>query len=100
MVQDTDNNLEDNADKIKSDGISVNAGDIAIAIESLKTYMDEDSISPLLSALETLKTEPLKASYQTRVIAAFDEIGILQGAALTYAPYLIIFLSDDPFGEK
>jgi len=92
--------LAEITDKIKSDGISIDAGEIAIAIDSLNTFMTDGGIEPLLSALETLKTEPLDADNQQRVLDAFDEIGILQGAALTYAPYLIIFLSDDPFGDE
>jgi len=61
--------------------------------------MDAQAINPLVSALETLKTEPQNARFQENVINAFNELGVLQGAALTYAPYLNIFVSDDPFGD-
>jgi hypothetical protein len=78
---------------------SINIADIDVAIQMLKKYLDAQDISPLLSALETLKTEPQNESLQTQVIHAFNALNCLQGAALTYAPYLNIFVSDDPFGD-
>lgn len=78
---------------------SVTVADIEIAIRMLNRYLDTPDINPLLSALETLKTEPQNEAYQTQVINAFNDLGIVQGAVLTYAPYLNIFVSDDPFGD-
>ena len=73
--------------------------DIDIALRMLKTHMDTQAINPLLSALETLKTETQNEAYQAQVIDAFNDLGNMQGAVLTYAPYLNIFVSDDPFGD-
>jgi len=78
---------------------SIKVVDVDIAIRMLNKYMDAQAINPLVSALETLKTEPQNARFQENVINAFNELGVLQGAALTYAPYLNIFVSDDPFGD-
>ena len=78
---------------------SIKVADIDIALQMLKKYLETPEIIPLLSALETLKTETQNESYQAQVSNAFDELGPLQGAALTYAPYLNIFVSDDPFGD-
>ena len=78
---------------------SIEVADIDIAVQMLNQYMDADAINPLVSALETLKTEPQNEAYQENVVTAFNDLGILQGAALTYAPYLNIFVSDDPFGD-
>ena len=78
---------------------SIKVTDIDIALQMLKKYLDTQDINPLLYSLETLKTEPQNEAYQARVIEAFNELGPLQGAALTYAPYLNIFVSDDPFGD-
>ena len=78
---------------------SIQVADIDIAIQMLNRYMDPQAASPLVSALEALKTEPQNATFQQNVFAAFNGLGVLQGAALTYAPYLNIFVSDDPFGE-
>jgi hypothetical protein len=78
---------------------SIQTADIDIALQMLKRYLNAQDIGPLLSSLETLKTEPQNEAYQEQVIHAFNELGQLQGAALTYAPYLNIFVSDDPFGD-
>lgn len=78
---------------------SIKAVDIDKAIQMLKKYVDDQGINPLLSALETLKTEPQSEALQTQVINAFNALNHLQGAALTYAPYLNIFVSDDPFND-
>ena len=78
---------------------SIEAADIDIAIQMLNKYVDAQSINPLVSALETLKTEPQNTTFQENVINAFNELGVMQGAALTYAPYLNIFVSDDPFDD-
>jgi hypothetical protein len=78
---------------------SIKAVDIDKAIQMLKKYVDDQGINPLLSALETLKTEPQSETLQTQVINAFNALNHLQGAALTYAPYLSIFVSDDPFND-
>ena len=99
MVEKTQNNPDKAAGKMKNKGQPVKVVDIDIALRMLKTYMDSQDINPLLSALETLKTDTQNETYQTRVIDAFNDLGNLQGAVLTYAPYLNIFVSDDPFGD-
>ena len=79
---------------------SIQVADIDIALQMLKRYLNAQDINPLLSALETLRTDPQNEAHQEQVINAFNELGPLQGAALTYAPYLQIFVSDDPFGDS
>lgn len=78
---------------------SIKVEDIESALDMLKTYVTAQEINPLLASLETLKTDPQNEAFQEQVIHAFNELGYLQGAALTYAPYLNIFVSDDPFGD-
>jgi len=78
---------------------SIQVADIDIALQMLKRYLNAQDINPILSALETLRTDPQNEAHQEQVISAFNELGPLQGAALTYAPYLSIFVSDDPFGD-
>lgn len=77
---------------------SIKVADIDIALQMLKTYLNAEDINPLLTSLETLRTDPQNETYQEQVISAFHECR-LQGAVLTYAPWLHIFVSDDPFGE-
>ncbi len=78
---------------------SIKVADIDIALQMLKTYLNAQDINPLLTALETLRTNPQNEAHQEQVMSACNELGPLQGAALTYAPYLHIFVSDDPFGD-
>lgn len=87
------------ANEIKNKSRPIEAADIDIAIQMLKQHIDDPGIDPLISALETLKTEPQNEAHQGQVIIAFNGLKVLQGAALTYAPYLNIFVSDDPFGD-
>jgi len=99
LVAKTQNNSDRTIEKIKNKGQPVKVADIDIALRMLETYMDTQDINPLLSALETLKTDTQNEAYQAQVIDAFNDLGNLQGAVLTYAPYLHIFVSDDPFGD-
>ncbi|WP_455207434.1 hypothetical protein [Kaarinaea lacus] len=99
MVSKTQNNSDETVEKIKNAGRPVKVADINIALRMLKTYMDTQEITPLLSALETLKIDTQNEAYQAQVIDAFNGLGNMQGAVLTYAPYLNIFVSDDPFGD-
>ena len=87
------------ASKIKNKGQPVKAADIDIALKMLRKYMDAQDIESLLSALETLKTDPQNEEYQNSVVNVCNDLGIMQGAVLTYAPYLNIFVSDDPFAD-
>lgn len=84
-----------NKEKLKS----IQVADIDIALQMLTTYLNVQDISPLLTSLENLKSDPQNNAHQEQVAHAFSELGPLQGAALTYAPYLHIFVSDDPFGD-
>lgn len=100
MVHKTDSNSLKSAGKIKNKGQSDNVADIDIAIQMLERFLDTEDINPLLSALKILKTEPQNEACQAQVINAFNDLGGMQGAVLTYAPYLNIFISDDPFGDR
>ena len=62
--------------------------------------MTAEDIKPLLSALEALTFEPQNESYFTQMESAFNDLGIMQGAVLTYAPYLSVLLADDPFKKE
>ncbi|MDH5406976.1 MAG: hypothetical protein OEY00_00010 [Gammaproteobacteria bacterium] len=99
MSTDSDNNFTKATEKLKNKGQIIKHIDIDIAIGMLTKYMNEQDIISLVSALETLKSAPQNEDLWLGVIKAFDELGVLQGAALTYAPYLNIFVSDDPFGD-
>ena len=73
---------------------AVNAERLDIDIAMLKTYLDEDEIRPLLDSLNALKAEPENEAAYQKMVDDFNELGILQGAVLTYASYLKVLLSE------
>lgn len=62
-------------------------------ITMLKTYLADDRFKPLLESLETLKAESQSEMAFKKVMDAFSDLGVYQGAVLTYAPYLTVLLS-------
>ena len=78
----------------------VRVADIDIAIQMLEQHLDWEEIKPMLTALEALKEDPENESCFDQLVKAFDDLGPLQGAVLTYAPYVSILLSDDPFSYE
>ena len=79
-------------------GKAVSVANVDSAIEMLKLHLDAEEIKPLLTALKALKEDPENESCFDQLVKAFDDLGPRQGAVLTYAPYVSILLSDDPFG--
>jgi len=78
---------------------TVSVEDVENAINMLETYVDNEEIQPLIAALDLLKQGPDDHSKLVGVATVFNELGSSQGAVLTYAPYISIMLSDDPFGS-
>ena len=73
--------------------LPVNVESLGGDIGMLKTYLDEDDIKLFLDSLETLKAEPEDEVAYQKMLDAFNDLGIKQGAVLTYAPYLKVLLS-------
>ena len=69
------------------------------SIEALNKFITDNSITQLISALEDLEKEPGNASLLAKVSAALNDIGVMKGAVLTYAPYVWLMLSEDPFDD-
>jgi len=76
----------------------VNLESVENTIEMLQTYVDTEEVQPLISALAALKQAPEDHAKLVDVATVFNGLGASQGAVLTYAPYITIMLSDDPFG--
>ncbi len=74
---------------------NVEVGKVESAIQMLEQYLNADDIKPVLSALQALAEEPSNRSCLDQLIKAFDTLGPLQGAVLTYAPYVSLLLSDE-----
>ena len=79
---------------------TVNVEGVENAIHMLQTYIDKDEIQPLLTALESLRQTPQDRARLIEVATVFNQLETTQGAVLTYAPYISILLSDDPFGSS
>jgi len=76
----------------------VRINDIDQSINMLNQYLGNEEIKALLTVLEALKKDPENEVRFDQLAKAFDDLGPRQGAVLTYAPYIGILLSDDPFG--
>lgn len=77
----------------------IKAESIESAIKMLTEHLDDKEIGSFLSALETLLEDPMNESHMSRVVSEFDALGPTQGAVLTYAPYISLLMSDDPFSN-
>ena len=83
-------NMPENiVDPVKIDG----------SIQMLNEYVKDESVLPLISALEALQEDPGNKSLLAKVSAALNELGVLKGAVLTYAPYVWLMLAEDPFDD-
>lgn len=83
--------------RLRGNAQAVDVARIEHAIQMLETYLASEDIKPFLAALEALKAEPQNASRLAEVVKTFNDLGITQGAVLTYAPYISILLSDNPY---
>jgi hypothetical protein len=75
----------------------VNTADVEDSIRMLREYVGGDEIHPLLSALEALLADPENVVIRKSVFKEFEVLGPGQGAVLTYAPYVGILMSGDPY---
>ena len=70
------------------------------AIQMLNTYTNEARIKSLISILEALKQDPYNESLAAELTDAWRNLGIYQGAVLTYVPYFYTLIPDDIFGDN
>lgn len=74
----------------------LHAESIDSCIQLLRQYVEDDGIEEFITTLEAVKADPGNPAMFEKLSQAFDELGVLQGAVLTYAPYITVILSDDP----
>ena len=72
---------------------------IETSITMLKQYLAEEDIAPLIDVLESLSADPRNEALLGQLSDVFDGLGLLQGAVLTYAPYVSIVLAGDLFDD-
>ena len=90
---------ESDQKRVNYNGKSIDSVKIENAIQMLERYVADEEVRPLLSAMKALKEEPQNESCMEQVVSAFNDLGIVQGAVLTYAPYVSVLLMDDPYGD-
>ncbi|PCJ85035.1 MAG: hypothetical protein COA54_12240 [Thiotrichaceae bacterium] len=73
---------------------------IDTSIELIKKYIKDDKVQPVIVALEALKQDPSNEALLIQLTDTLNSIGIMLGAVLTYAPYVGLLISDDPFDLK
>ena len=66
------------------------------SIQLLKQHFNEGDITSLTSVLEAMMKNPQDDALMEQLSEVFNGLDIMQGAVLTYAPYIAIILSDDP----
>jgi len=72
---------------------------VETSIKMLKQYLAEEDIAPLIDVLEALAGDPRNEALLGQLSDVFDGLGLLQGAVLTYAPYISIALAGDLFDD-
>lgn len=66
----------------------------------LREYVDSTEIEPMLAVLDALQQDPGSEPLFVQFKQAFAALGIVQGAVLTYAPYINILLLENPFDSS
>jgi hypothetical protein len=79
---------------------NINITTIDNAIKMLNTYANEPSIKPLISILEALSQDAHNASLLAKLTDTWRNLGIYQGAVLTYVPDFYTLIPDDIFGDN
>ena len=77
----------------------VDVARIEEAIQMLNTYVKDASVKPFISILEAIKQEPDNEALLVQLYDAFQNLGITQGAVLTYAPSIYNLISGNPFND-
>lgn len=75
------------------------ATEIETSIQLLNKYVNNEIIKPVISVLEELKKDPDNESLIVKLADTLNTIGVMQGAVLTYAPYISILISYDLFED-
>jgi len=70
---------------------------IETSIVMLKQHLAGEQIVPLIEVLESIAADSRNEALLGRLSDIFDRLGPLQGAVLTYAPYVSIVLAGRQF---
>jgi hypothetical protein len=73
---------------------NVDAAQLDAALEMIRSYIGDESLAPFIASMEALKAEPDNPARFNEMYQNFNRLGPMQGAVLTYAPYLVTLFSD------
>ena len=79
---------------------NLNVANIDNAIQMLTKYANELSLEPLILILEALKQDIYSESLLVQLADAWRNLGVYQGAVLTYVPSFYTLIPDDIFGDE
>jgi hypothetical protein len=72
----------------------VDVAQLDIALEMMRSHITDESVTPFIESVEALKAGPDDPARFDEMFEAFNKLGPMQGAVLTYAPYLVTLFSD------
>ncbi len=78
----------------------LDVADISNAIKLLNKYAKEPSVKSLIPLLEALEQDVDNESILGKLSDAWRNLGIYQGAVLSYVPFFYTMIPDDIFGDK
>ena len=100
-VTDEPPEFEDSEDMaLKNITENYNSQMIEESIDMLEKHLNKDDIAPLIASLKAFNDDPWNQDCQKEVLKTFHQLGPLSGAVLTYAPYLITLMSNNPFQDR
>jgi len=82
---------------MKINKANVDVKKIEEAIHMLNTHVKAANIQSFIAILEAIKQAPNDETLLVKIYDAFQNLGITQGAVLTYAPSIYDLIVDDPF---
>ncbi|VAW81941.1 hypothetical protein MNBD_GAMMA12-1960 [hydrothermal vent metagenome] len=78
----------------------LDVADIDSAIKLLNKYAKEPSVKSLIPMLQALAQDIDNESVLEALADTWRNLGIYQGAVLTYVPFFYTIISDDIFGDE
>ncbi len=79
---------------------SIDVVDLENAIKILHKCAKEPNVLSLIPKLEALKKDINNELLLAQLTDAWRNLGVYQGAVLTYVPYFYTMIPDDIFGDK
>jgi hypothetical protein len=74
---------------------NVDVAQLDVALEMMRAHITDENIKPFIESMEALKAKPDDPTRFNEMFEAFNRLGPMQGAVLTYAPYLVTLFSDN-----